>query len=131
MSALKVDDVVPKAPHLERHPLQRTCRGEKSWVFSARQPDRHPAVRLSDGHDGYARSNAHRAHRGQVPDGRAMEAQPVLCSDIDVVAGKGRGRVRRALEFDEVVQGPNRFKVVSGAALGEPRLLIHRIAEMS
>ena len=89
MSALKVDDVVPKAPHLERHPLQRTRRGIDEVVdVSAPLPDRHPAVRSSDRHDGYARSNALRAHGGQVPDGRAMEAQRVLRSEIDVTGGK-------------------------------------------
>ena len=79
MSALKINDVVSKTSHLERHPLQRTRRGLDEVVdVSAALPDRHPAVRLSDRHDGYARSNAHRAHRGQVPDGRAVETQRLL-----------------------------------------------------
>ena len=63
MSALKINDVVSKTSHLERHPLQRTRRGLDEVVdVSAALPDRHPAVRLSDRHHGDARSNSHGAH---------------------------------------------------------------------
>jgi len=105
----------------------------KSWTFPLPCQIVNPAVLLSDWHDGYARSNAHRAHRGQVPDGRAMETQRVLRSEIDVVGGKGCARVRIALEFDEVVRGFNRIEVVSGAVVQrEPLIpLIRRILETS
>ena len=55
----------------------------------------------------------------------------MLCSEIDVAGGQGRIRVWFSREFDEVVQGSNRFDVVSLTRKGEPLLLIRRIVEMS
>ena len=84
MPSLKIDDVVAETAHLERHSFDRTRRGLDEVVDVTRPLiDRHAAVGMRDQKGADLGGNSHGAHRGHVPDGRAVEAQRVFGSEVD------------------------------------------------